>query len=356
MSWDAIATWSALIAGLTGFAVGSFLNVCIDRLPVGRSIVTVPSHCEVCGHRLKVLDLVPVISYLWLRGKCRYCSARIPKRIPVVEMATGVIFAFVVYKYGLSTVSLAVMAYASVLIVILVIDLEHQLILNAITYPSMVVALLVTPWGPLGEGVSIRLAYQDALLGFLLGGSVLLLVFVIARGGFGAGDVKLGALLGIMLGFVPTLITLEMSFIAGGIVAILLILLKIRRRKDQVPFGPFLAGSGVISLFWGQVVSNWYQNLLAVSSISRARAMAFVCSFRDPGVLRDAARHSLAISCALSILSAWRLSGLLPGSSTPVDEHARPAGSSSSDQMCQRRRMTNGNLPMVRTRGRLSGS
>jgi leader peptidase (prepilin peptidase)/N-methyltransferase len=261
---EALGAWSVLIAGLTGLAVGSFLNVCIDRLQVGRSIATVPSHCEACGHRLKILDLVPVVSYLWLRGKCRYCSVEIPRRIPIVEIATGAIFAFVVYRYGLSTASLTVTAYASVLIVIFLIDLERQLILNAITYPSIIVALLVTPWGPLGEGVSARLAYQDALLGFLLGGGVLLLVFVIARGGFGAGDVKLGALLGIMLGFVPTLVTLEMSFIAGGLVATLLILLKIRRRKDQVPFGPFLAGAGIISLFWGQWISNWYQNLLGL--------------------------------------------------------------------------------------------
>ncbi len=264
MNWEVATAWSALIAGLTGLAVGSFLNVYIDRLPVGRSIVNVPSHCEACGHRLKVLDLVPVVSYLWLRGKCRYCSVRIPRRIPLVEIATGAIFAFIVYRYGLSTVSLVVMAYASVLILIFVIDLERQLILNAITYPSIVVALLVTPWGPLGEGVITRATYQDALLGFLLGGGVLLLVFVIARGGFGAGDVKLGALLGIMLGFVPTLITLEISFIAGGLAAILLIAFKIRRRKDQVPFGPFLAGAGIISLFWGQGISNWYQNLLGL--------------------------------------------------------------------------------------------
>ena len=284
MNWEAIAAWSVLMAGLTGLAVGSFLNVCIDRLPAGRSIVAVPSHCEVCHHRLNVLDLVPVFSYLWLRGKCRYCSARVPRRIPIVEMATGALFAFIAYWFGQSTETLVVMAYASVLIVVFVIDLEQGLILDVITHPSMVVALLITSWGPLGEGVSTLAAYQDASLGLLLGGGVLFAIYKIANWvvkrwrveveteegeatgevALGFGDVKLGALLGLMLGFVPTLITLEISFIVGGIVAILLMLFKIRGRKDVIPFGPFLAGAGIIGLFWGQGISNWYQNLLGL--------------------------------------------------------------------------------------------
>jgi len=129
---------------LLGLVVGSFLNVCIDRLPQNESIVNPPSHCPVCQHRLAVKDLIPLFSYLRLRGRCRYCQAAIPRRLFWVELATSLIFASLYWHYGLS-VELGVMAfYACIFIIIFVIDLEHGLILNKVVYPGMVVALLLT--------------------------------------------------------------------------------------------------------------------------------------------------------------------------------------------------------------------
>ena len=250
-----------LFIGLVGLAVGSFLNVCIDRLPRGQSIVALPSHCDSCGHRLSVLDLVPVFSFLWLRGKCRYCGTRIPRRIPIVELATGVLFAFVAFRYGVTIEALVVLAFVSVLLVVFLVDLERSLILNKVIYPSLAVALLVVPWGPVGQGLSIQDAYLEVLKGVLLGGGLLFFIYLVARGGFGAGDVKLGALLGFMMGFIPVLVALQISFIVGGLIASALLVLRMRRRGDLIPFGPFLAGAGMVSLFWGQTIFDWYQGL-----------------------------------------------------------------------------------------------
>ena len=251
--------------GLVGLAVGSFLNVCIDRLPIGQSIVAIPSHCEACGHRLAPIDLVPVFSFLVLRGRCRFCKARIPWRLPLVELTTGVLFAFVAFRYGTTAQTPIVLGFVSVLVVVFVVDLDRSLILNKVVYPSMAVALLVVPWGPVGHGLTVQAAYLEALKGILLAGGVLFIIYLIARGGFGAGDVKLGALLGLMVGFIPVLVALQVSFIVGGLVAIALLVLRIRRHRDYVPFGPFLAGAGMVSLFWGQTIFQWYQGLFGLS-------------------------------------------------------------------------------------------
>ena len=252
------------LIGLVGLAVGSFLNVCIDRLPRGQSIVAAPSHCEACGRPLAPVDLVPVFSFLWMRGRCRYCSARIPRRLLFVELATGVLFAFVAFRYGVTAQAGVLLAFVSVLALIFVVDLERSLILDKVIYPSIVVALLAVPWGPVGHDATIQGAYFDALKGFLLSGGVLFAIYMFARGGFGAGDVKLGALLGIMMGFIPVIVALQISFVVGGVVAVALLALRLRRRRDYIPFGPFLAGAGMVSLFWGQAIFDWYQHLFPI--------------------------------------------------------------------------------------------
>ena len=136
-----------IIYGLFGIAVGSFLNVCIDRLPHGESIITPPSHCPSCNRRVGIIDLVPVFSYIWLRGRCRYCQAHIPLRLPIVEGITGLLF-FIIYwqfNYELSMSFAITLVYSCILITIFFIDLEHQLILNSITYPAMIIALGFCP-------------------------------------------------------------------------------------------------------------------------------------------------------------------------------------------------------------------
>lgn len=254
-----------LLVGLVGLSVGSFLNVCVDRLPRGLSIVATPSHCEVCGHNLGVKDLIPLVSYLWLRGRCRYCKASISIRLPLVELATGLLFLYIAARYGVTLQTPVLLTFVAALVVVFAIDMEHSLILNRITYPGIVIAFLLAPWGPVGDALPVQAAYLEAGWGLLLGGGVLGAIYLLARlvahGGFGLGDVKLGVMLGAMLGPVSTFVTLQLSFIAGGVVAIALLGLKLRSRRDLIPFGPFLASAGVVSLFWGGTIFTWYQGL-----------------------------------------------------------------------------------------------
>jgi prepilin signal peptidase PulO-like enzyme (type II secretory pathway) len=251
------------IFALLGLAIGSFLNVCIDRLPRNESIVkNPPSHCEVCQHKLAAKDNIPMFSYLRLRGRCRYCQASIPRRIFWVELATGLIFALLYYHYGLS-VELGVMAfYACLFIIIFVIDLEQGLILNKVVYPGMVVALLLAlyPWPWLTESMVMRVAY--AALGGGIGFAIFLLIAIVSRGGMGWGDVKLAALIGLATGFPLVFLAIIMGAILGGIVAVALMIAKKRKRRETIPFGPFLALAAMVTLLWGSNILSWYLGLM----------------------------------------------------------------------------------------------
>ena len=248
---------------LLGLVVGSFLNVCIDRLPRNESIVkNPPSHCEVCQHKLAVKDLIPLFSYLRLRGRCRYCQAAIPRRSLWVELATGLIFALLYWHYGLS-VGLGVMAfYACLFIIIFVIDLEHGLILNKVVYPGMVVALLLAllPQSWLTQWTVTGVA--NAALGGGIGFAIFLLIALASRGGMGWGDVKLAALIGLATGFPLVFFSIIMGAILGGIVAVALVIAKKRKRRETIPFGPFLALATMVTLLWGSNILSWYLGLM----------------------------------------------------------------------------------------------
>jgi leader peptidase (prepilin peptidase)/N-methyltransferase len=247
---------------LLGLAVGSFLNVCIDRLPRNESIVNPPSHCSACQHKLAAKDLIPVFSYLRLRGRCRYCQAAIPRRLFWVELATGVVFALLAWHYGLSPALGVMIFYACLFTVIFVIDLEHGLILNKVVYPGMVIALLLSlyplPWLP--NSMGMRVAY--AALGGAIGFAILFLIAIVSRGGMGWGDVKLAALIGLATGFPLVFLAIIMGAIIGGIVAVALVIAKKRKRRETIPFGPFLAVATMITLLWGSNIISWYLGLM----------------------------------------------------------------------------------------------
>jgi leader peptidase (prepilin peptidase)/N-methyltransferase len=247
---------------ILGLAVGSFLNVCIDRLPQNKSIVFPPSHCEACQHKLTAKDLIPVFSYLRLRGRCRYCQASVPRRLFWVELATGVIFALLAWHYGLSAELGVMIFYACLFIIIFVIDLEHGLILNKVVYPSMVVALLLAllpqPW--LTQWIVTGIA--NAALGGAIGFALFLLIAIVSRGGMGWGDVKLAALIGLATGFPLVFLAIIMGAILGGIVAVALVIAKKRKRRQTIPFGPFLALAAMITLLWGSNILSWYLGLM----------------------------------------------------------------------------------------------
>ncbi len=257
---------------LLGMVVGSFLNVCIDRLPSGGSLVYPPSHCASCHQRLGIKDLIPVFSYLWLRGRCRSCHTTLPRRLLWIEIGTGVLFAYLYGRYGL-TIELAVIAfYSSLFIVLLAIDLEHGLILNKIVYPAIGVALIISiflspsrvvdPDGAVAWLLSSLPApgVAQAAIGGGIGGLLFLLIAIVSRGGMGWGDVKMAALIGAVTGYM-VLVALFLAIIFGGLVAVALLLLKLKKRKEGVPFAPFLSLGAVVTLLWGADLLSWYLRL-----------------------------------------------------------------------------------------------
>lgn len=240
-----------LLYALLGLAVSSFLNVCIDRLPERGSIVSPPSHCPACGRRLAPFDLIPLLSYILLRGRCRYCGAPIPRRVLLVESTTGLLFALLWYRYGFSLWLLLGTLYACFFIVIFFIDLEHHLVLNRVMYPAIVVALLVIPFAP---GHSAK----ELLLGGLIGFALLFLIASIYPAGMGMGDVKLATFIGLVVGFPSVFVALLFSFVAGGLVGGSLLLTGLKGRKDPIPFAPFLAAGGMVAMLYGKEIMDWY--------------------------------------------------------------------------------------------------
>ncbi|MFC1932540.1 prepilin peptidase [Chloroflexota bacterium] len=252
-----------IVFTLLGLFVGSFLNVCIDRLPQRQSIIKPPSHCAACNRKLGILDLIPLFSYLWLRGRCRYCQAHIPLRLPIVEGISGLMFAFLYWKFGLGLELGISLIYACLLTIIFVIDLENQLVLDIITYPAMALALIfsffwsgldMVNWLPV-EAVS---RFTSSLAGGALGLGVMALVAIIYPAGMGWGDVKLAALVGLMTGFPLVILALLLSWISGGLIAAILLALKIKGRKDPIPSATFLTVAAMVTLLWGQVICQWY--------------------------------------------------------------------------------------------------
>ena len=240
---------------LLGLAVGSFLNVCCDRLPQRQSIIRPPSHCSSCGQKLKIRDLVPIFSYLWLRGHCRYCGARITLRLPLVEVGTALLFALLCWHYGLGPQLPMALIYACIFLVVFVIDLEHGLILDIVVYPGMVLAFVFSFfWPELGWP---SLGVLSALLGGAIGFSLMLVPYLVSGGGMGGGDVKLAGLIGLATGFPYVLIALLLAIISAGVLAIALIASRRRTRKQTIPFGPFLAAAAMVTLVWGQPIADW---------------------------------------------------------------------------------------------------
>lgn len=254
-----------LLYALLGLVVSSFLNVCIDRLPERASIVSPPSHCPACGRRLAPSDLIPLFSYLFLRGRCRYCGAPIPRRVLLVEAMTGLLFVLLWYRvgsppYGLSLPEdfprlLLATLYTCFFIVIFFIDLEHRLVLNRVIYPAIVVALLAIP-------ITAGHDAAELLGGGAIGFGLLFLIAFIYPAGMGMGDVKLATFIGLVVGFPSVFVALLISFVAGGLVGGSLLLTGLKGRKDYIPFAPFLVTGGMVAMLYGQQIIDWYVRCL----------------------------------------------------------------------------------------------
>jgi leader peptidase (prepilin peptidase)/N-methyltransferase len=240
---------------LIGLAVGSFLNVCIFRIPKGQSVVLPVSSCRVCGARLHFLDIIPLVSYLLLRGRCHYCRAEFSPRYAVVEALTAGLFVLCYEVFGLSALYVKAFVFVSFLIIITFIDFDHQLIFDK-------VLLWLAPLGVILNLLFSGPGIIDMLIAALAGGGLLLVIAVVSRGGMGGGDVKFVAALGLWLGVKLLIVCLLLTFIIGGLGGAALLALKLKGRKDAIPFGPFIAVGALLSMLYGQKLIFWYLGLL----------------------------------------------------------------------------------------------
>ncbi len=243
-----------------GLVFGSFANVAIHRIPRGESVVSPPSTCPSCAERIGPGDNLPLLSWLWLRGRCRRCGAPISSRYPAVELGTGALFAAVGARVGLDWALPGFLLFAWMLLVVAVIDVRTRRIPNRLTYPLIpaLAALMVAAALLNGQpGWALR-----ALLGGLAAFAALLMIALISPRGMGMGDVKLAGFVGVGLGYLGwghVVLGVFAGFLLGGVVAILLLALRLRSRKDLIPFGPYLAAGAVAALLVGGPVIEAYQ-------------------------------------------------------------------------------------------------
>lgn len=238
---------------LLGTIIGSFLNVCIYRMPIKQSIVLPHSYCPRCNIRLKALDLVPVLSFLFLGRKCRYCEDKISYRYPLIEFFNGLIYLFLYLKFGFSLVFVEYSILCSILIVVAIIDYNHKIIPDNINIFGILCAIAFHI-----INFSNFFNLFQYFFGFIIGGGFLLSIAIISKGGMGGGDIKLMAMLGLWLGWKFTLLTLFLSFFLGGLISIVLVLFEIKGRKDMIPFGPFIVLATMVTVFYGNNIINYY--------------------------------------------------------------------------------------------------
>ncbi|MFB0547108.1 MAG: A24 family peptidase [Anaerolineae bacterium] len=239
----------SLLYALLGLLVGAFLNLCADRLPEHRSILTYP-FCPYCQRERDPLGWVSVLAYALLRGRCQHCGAPYPLRAPLMELAMALIFAFLGRRYGLSLRFLFVALYACAYILVFVTDLEHRLIPNTVIYPAMLLALGGSLLGHVVET-------KSALIGGAIGFSFFYVVALVYPGGMGGGDVKLAGFIGLVTGFPNVISALVMGIFVGGFVAFFLLITRLKGLKSSLPYGPFLVVGGLAILLFGKEIGNW---------------------------------------------------------------------------------------------------
>jgi leader peptidase (prepilin peptidase) / N-methyltransferase len=250
---------AAIISLVFGLVIGSFLNVCIYRVPRELSIVSPPSSCPNCKTPIKPWDNIPVISYLILAGKCRKCGEKISLRYPAVELLNGLLYAAIVFQFGVGWQLLVLFAFVSAMVVITFIDIDFQIIPDVITLPGMIIGLATAYFlfpDPFAK-YSV-LGFVNSLVGLLAGGVSFYLIALLSRGGMGGGDVKMMAMVGAFTGWKGVFLTTLVGSLAGSLFGIALMVLKGKGRKTKVPFGPFLALGSLVTLFLGRMILDWY--------------------------------------------------------------------------------------------------
>ncbi|RJP18930.1 MAG: prepilin peptidase [Candidatus Abyssobacteria bacterium SURF_5] len=262
-----------------GAVIGSFLNVCIARLPEGKSLVRPASHCPSCGSSIRWFDNIPIVSFLLLQGKCRRCGLPISWQYPAVELLTAILFVLLLQRFDHAVALVVYLVFASALVVISFIDLKHYIIPNEISIPGIFIGLALSLLPARLTGGEFVLpssffflsadpphvvgSFLNSLIGCLVGGGLLYLtaifsLLVFKKEGMGGGDIKLLAMVGAFLGWKLALMTIMLGSALGAIVGITLIILRLRKRTDYIPFGPYLALAALLSLLYGDQIMQVY--------------------------------------------------------------------------------------------------
>ena len=238
-----------------GLVFGSFFNVVGLRVPKGESIVTPPSHCDGCKRRLTAIDLVPVLSYIFLGGKCRTCGAKIGFFHPLMELLTGILFTLAYLQFGFTPELAVALLFISLLVIITVSDIAYMLIPDKVLLPFTVVLSICRVFSPLDP-------WWDAIVGAAVGFGILFIIAFVSKGGMGGGDIKLFFVIGLVLGFKLTIVALFMSAVIGLVAGVVQLMWQKKGRKQPIPFGPWIAVGSVLTYFYGQEILEWYTNLL----------------------------------------------------------------------------------------------
>lgn len=252
--------WLCAGAIALGFVVGSFLNVCIYRLPRNESLAWPASHCPICAAPIKGYDNIPLISYLLLNARCRACQQPISIQYPIVEAGNGIGYGLILWQFDVGWPTIVYAALFSALLVIAWIDFSHQIIPDRITLPGIVVGLLCS-------GTILPVGFLNSVLGVMVGGGILWVLawlspYLFGKEGMGGGDIKLLAMIGAFLGWKPAVLTVLIGSLMGSITGIGLMMFKMMKKDEYLPFGPFLALGAVVSMFFHHKILDWYLGFL----------------------------------------------------------------------------------------------
>ncbi|MDA8326358.1 MAG: prepilin peptidase [Nitrospiraceae bacterium] len=251
--------WLYIFSAVIGLIVGSFANVCIYRLPRGKSVIRPASRCPSCQTPIKPWNNIPVLSYLMLRGRCRACGQPISARYPAVECLNGLLYAIALYRFGPTARTLFYFLFITALIVITFIDYDFQIIPDEITLPGIPVGILAG-WLILPDPFyrALDMGVVASCIGAATGFALFYAIAFMSRGGMGGGDIKMMTMAGAVLGWEGVLLTTFTASLLGSAIGIYLVIFKGKGRKWKIPFGPFLAAGALFSLFYGQEAVSWY--------------------------------------------------------------------------------------------------
>lgn len=240
---------------IIGLCIGSFLNVCIYRIPREESIAFPPSHCTSCGYELKAVDLIPIISYLFLKGKCRKCGEKISIKYPLVELLNGVLYLLIFLRFGLSLSFVFYSLLTSLLIVISYIDLDSKYIYSSTTILGVVLAAIYIVVGLYTKDISI----SNNVLGGAIGYGIIYLIVVITKG-MGQGDAEVAGVCGLFIGIKGILVCLFIAVVLGGLVAAIILIFKLKEKKSEIAFSPYISIGSIVYILLGKEILSLYLN------------------------------------------------------------------------------------------------